>query len=197
MTESPKAEPTSGPSSAPRKRARALLVWVPAIALVAFAAASSAGMFAEDPSDAAAPAPVELGGVDWRSVDIKPSTTGDGFTIQAKVADTRLEGDSADRRSPYVLWMLANGRFDDRPWTDSWLDEDALGMSHDAQVTIVPTGDGDHRRNLISTGTYTPSIDGEITYDRIPAGEYTLRALVLREGGFWDGTIAMRRIVVE
>ena len=93
--------------------------------------------------------------------------------------------------------MLANGRFDDRPWTDSWADEDALGMSHDEQLSMIPVGKGEDRYSLLKAGHYTPSIDGEISYDRIPAGEYTLRAVVMREGGYWDGSAAIRRIVVE
>jgi hypothetical protein len=199
VTESPNsaATPRIGPRRTLRRRVLGTAAFIPGVLLLAYAVASGAGLFSPGARPEPAPAPLELGGIEWTSLDIEPSSTGEGFTVGARVADDRLVGADADPSSPYVLWMLANGRFDDRPWTDSWADEDALGLSHDSNLALIPVGRGEARKGYVLPGHFTPSIDGEITYDRIPAGEYTLRALVLQEGGLWDGTIATRRIVVE
>jgi hypothetical protein len=172
------------------------LTVLPALVLLGIAAAAAAGLMpGADRGDRTAV--LEQGGVSWTKLDISPTASGKGFTIRAGVRDARLDGDAATKDSPYVLWMLGSGSFDDRPWTNSRADEDALGMSHDEQLLIQPVGAGDDSQGQIRSGTYTPSIDGSITYRNIPAGEYELRALVMKPGGIWDGTLARRTIVVE
>jgi hypothetical protein len=197
MTESPKAAATTRARQRLtwKVRVRRLLIWLPALVLIASGVAVSAGMFASPVEDAP---PVRELGLGWKTIDIQRSSTGNGYSITASVdGGDRLDGARATSDSDYVLWMLGNGDYDDVPWTDSWGDEQALGMTHDEQLTIVPIRDGEARKHLIRSGHYTPSVDGVISYDRIPPGQYELRALVVRDGGVWDGTIATRRIEVS
>lgn len=180
----------------PRRFRRTLMTFVPAIALVAFTAAVAAGMFAEGDSDD--PDSVfEQGGVTWSTVDVRDGTAGSGATITARVDDKRLDGKDATDESHYVLWMLGSGTYDDRPHVDARTDERALGMAHDEEFTIKPIGAGEDSVDRINGGKFSPSIDGSVTYRDIPAGTYTLRALVMRPGEFWDGTLATRTVEVD
>lgn len=194
MTDSPTTAPTSRRVRLRMRRARAWLIFLPGVVMVAVTIAVAAGMFAGGGEQ---PVVIEQGGIEWRSVDVRRTDAGSGFTIRARVADDRLAGDAATPSSPYVLWMLGSGRYDDRPHVDSRRDEAALGMSHDDEVQIHPVGRGMQSLDLIDSGTYSPSVDGTITYREIPAGEYRLRALVLQPDGSWDGTLAVRTIRVE
>jgi hypothetical protein len=196
VTESPNAAADVETRVRPTRRLRALrwLLWAPAVALIGVGVATSAGLLSPGVDDAP---PVRELGVGWKTIDVSRSTTGSGYTIHASIDRDRLDGARANRHSDYVLWMLADGRWDDTPWTDSWGDETALGMSHEQALTIIPVEEGEDREFLVDSGHYTPSVDGSITYDRIPPGEYELRALVMRDGGIWDGTIATRTIEVS
>ena len=197
MTDSPKATAAAATidPTPPRRgwlERRTLLTFLPGLVLLGFTLAVAAGLFTREET----PPPRAQGTVEWRSLQVTEGAVGDGATITASVSDERLEGSDATEDSPYVLWMLGSGTYDDRPHVDSRKDEALLGLEHDANVPIIPQGLGERSSGQVRSGQYSPSVDGTITYRDIPKGTYELRALVLEADGTWDGSLATRTVEV-
>lgn len=122
-----------------------------------------------------------------------PAPAGQPITLRVDVRSATLLADAAkgDRSTTgaprsaavakdtaYVLFQLDDGRYDDTAFVDTVAAERALGLDPDVHLVIDPNPDGTPPD--MPQGEYSPSLDGTITYRRVPAGRHTVRAYLIR-----------------
>lgn len=194
----PASTPPTPPRRAGTRPALAVgLAFAATIGAVAALAMQGAGGTLDGSPAGNTPPVREVGDIEWGSVDIARTPDTQTFTVEAAVAFDGLDGADATPASPYVLYQLAGGAFDDDEHVDTAAAERTLGMDHEENLLIIPVTGAGSDSSQVPRGTYSPSVDGTISYSRVPPGRYVLKAIVIEPGGSWDGTIATRTVTVD